>query len=124
MMDFGDALKAMIGLATGSNDPIALNAVMEVQRQLIEIQEENRILREELHDFKNERIISAELEYRDGVYKKGNEVYCNVCWDRDNKLSRLRILAADGKGKIEFVCDVCNKRRFSDITLDELQTKK
>lgn len=89
----------MISLVTGSNDPIALNAVMEVQRQLIEIHEENWVLREELPDLKNERIISAELEYREGVYKKGSE---------DNMM---------------LVCDVCNKRRFSNIIIDELQSK-
>lgn len=105
----------MVGLVTGSNDPVLLKSVMEVQRELISIQEENRELRNEIHELKNEKILEGDLEYHQGVYTKGNDTYCAVCWDRDKRLSRVRSVKMDENGATAFICDVCNKWRFSDL---------
>ena len=44
-MSMASAITRMCELVSGSNDPILLKAVMEVQQDLIKIQEENRLLR-------------------------------------------------------------------------------
>ncbi len=103
-MDFNKAIENLIGLATGSKDPLALSAVMEVQKQLILIQEDNRVLREELHNLKNDRIIESQLVYKDGYYVRNTDgrTFCSKCWDSDRKL----ISTIEGEfGKFCPVCD-------------------
>lgn len=113
-MDISKSLENLIALATGSKDPIALNAVMEVQRQLIVIQEENRNLRQDIHELKNLQIVESELEYCEGVYRKNDAIYCSICW-ADKKLIRVRYFESDYENYKVFFCDVCNKRLFSNI---------
>ncbi|MEO2552971.1 hypothetical protein [Enterococcus casseliflavus] len=104
-MDFNKAIENLIGLATGSKDPLALNAVMEVQKQLILIQEENRVLREELHDLKNDRIIESQLEYKDGYYVRNTDgrMFCSKCWDSEKKM------ISTSEGDLGQFCPVCDR---------------
>lgn len=102
-------------LATGANDLQLKNVLLEIQTAVYELQEENRDLRTELHEMKNDMLLSDELEYHNGVYTKDNAVYCAVCWDKDNKLSRARFVNYKDDGTKAFSCDVCNKWRFSDL---------
>ena len=90
-MGFNESLEKMIGLATGSRDPIAMSAVMEVQKELIKIQEENRNLRLKVHELENERILDSELEFHGGVYtrKSDKRKFCAKCWDNDKKLNSV-----------------------------------
>ena len=115
----------MLGLVTGSNDPVLLKSVMEVQRELISIQEENRNLRSEIHDLKNESIIESEMVFRDGVYLKVNDVFCSTCWDRDKKLVRVRKYSetASQCGVI-FYCDTCKEYRYSDLNSEDISKTK
>lgn len=87
-MGFYKALDNLMGWATVSKDPQALSAVMEFQRQLIQIQEENRLLREENHEFKNEKIIESQLVYKEGYYVRTTDQrkICSKCWDKDRKM--------------------------------------
>lgn len=114
-MGLGSALEKMTDYVTGSKDPQLLTAVMEVQRELIAIQEENRVLRQKIIDLENDKIADGELTFRNGVYEKGNDVYCSVCWDRDRKLVRVRKVQKTADGFTSYSCDVCKAWRLSDI---------
>ena len=121
-MSYSDIKELFIdakNLATGANDLQLKNILLEIQTQVYDLQEENRELRAEIHDLKNERIMESELEYRQGVYKRDNEVFCSVCWDRDKKLSRVRRVEPRTGGSTAYSCDVCNAWRLSDIPWQE-----
>lgn len=82
----------MLGLVTGTNDPVTLKAVIEVQKEMSQLLQENQELRQEIHDLKNEQILDSELELdKHFLYKKHdntNQPYCLKCWDSDRKLIR------------------------------------
>lgn len=84
------------------------------------MQEENKLLREEIQELKNESYLEKELVYHQGVYVKSstNDVYCGVCWDRDKKLSRVWKKGKGPQGQITFSCDVCKTWRASDIPFE------
>ena len=113
--DIKELFKDAKDLATGANDIHLKSILLELQSAVFELQEENRDLRIEIHDLKNNDITSSELEYHEGVYTRGDEVYCGVCWDRDKNLSRARCISGNSSKNKVYVCDVCNKHRFSDI---------
>lgn len=117
-MDFGDALDRMIGLATGSKDPVALNAVMEVQRQLVLIQEENRKLRFENEEMKNEKILSSQIEHKNNAYyKKGEDIpYCTRCYDVDKKLVTMSARIRLYSDTYTFVCPNCKNEYDSGVS--------
>lgn len=117
-MDFKTALNNVMGLASGSKDPLALQAVLEVQRQLIAIQEENRELREENHKLKNERITEGNLVYKNNAYYKiGDEdkAYCSRCFDADKKLITLTKQIPVLSTTFQFKCPNCNNTFDSEI---------
>lgn len=88
-MGLQDSFERMLDLVSGSNDPILLKSVIEVQRELSALEEENRKLRQEIHDLKNKKILETELEYSNNAYfKKDNKgiPYCSRCYDVDGRL--------------------------------------
>lgn len=107
-------------LATGANDLQLKSLLLDIQGAVYDLQEENRNLRDEIHELKNSSITDSELVFRDGVYKKDSDVYCSVCWDKDKRLSRVRKAKKDSSGNVVFICDVCNQWRFSNIPWEEL----
>lgn len=117
-MGLNESIDKMMGLATGSRDPQALNAVMEVQRQLIQIQSENKTLRERIEELENEKILSNELEYKNNVYyRKGeeNKPYCKRCYDVDKKLVTLDWTIDLYSSTYTFRCPECENTYGSGI---------
>jgi hypothetical protein len=103
-------------LATGANDLQLKSVLLDIQDAVYNLQEENKDLRNKIHELENNNNLEAELEYRNGVYTKGNDVFCAVCWDSSKKLVRARKVKEDDSSKTTvFICDLCNKWRFSDI---------
>ena len=72
-MELQESFWKILDLVTGSNDPLLLKSVIEVQWELVVLQEENRNLRNEIHDLKNVEIIKSELEYKGCEYYNGEE---------------------------------------------------
>lgn len=115
-IDIKEMLKDARNLASGSNDYQTVNLLKDIQIEVFDLLDENRKLRDELHEFRNIKLTDQDLEYHNGVYTKGNDVYCGVCWDRDKKLCRVRFVGVDDTDRTQaFRCDVCIKPRFSDI---------
>ncbi|MEB5968592.1 hypothetical protein [Enterococcus gallinarum] len=117
-MEFNKAIDNLMGLVTGSKDPLALNAVMEVQKHLILIQEENRQLREEIHSLKNDRITESNLVYKNHAYYKmdnDDNAYCSKCFETERKLITLSKQAPMLSTTYEFKCPNCNNKFDSGI---------
>lgn len=117
-MGFTNSLEKMIQLATGSKDPVAMSAVMDVQKELISIQEENRKLREENHELKNEKILSSELIFEDNLlYKKGNKerVYCSRCYESENKLISMHRHTLSFSTTYTYECPECKIEVDTDV---------
>lgn len=118
--DIKEMLKDARNLASGANDYQTVNLLKDIQIEVFDLLEENRKLRDELHELKNVKLTDEELEYHNGVYTKGKDVYCGVCWDRDKRLARVRKVNKDeNNGSTVFSCDVCKQWRFSDILFEE-----
>lgn len=100
----------MLGLVTGTNDPVTLKAVIEVQKEMSLLLQENQELRQEIHDLKNEQILDSELELdRHFLYKKHdktNQPYCLKCWDSEKKL--IRAIIVDYYGVAMGKCPSCD----------------
>lgn len=109
-MGLQDSFERMLDLVSGSNDPILLKSVIEVQRELSALEEENRKLRQEIHDLKNKKILETELEYRNNAYfKKDNEEipYCSRCYDVDKNLVIMERWAPCSRLNYEYKCPQC-----------------
>tara|TARA_R110001583_G_scaffold4844_4_gene27341 strand:- start:1131 stop:1400 length:270 start_codon:yes stop_codon:yes gene_type:complete len=72
-------------------------ATVELEIRLVRMQESELELREEIVQLKTElaelkQSISNEndLEFVGGMYVKGNEHFCQICWDSDKKIIRLQ----------------------------------
>ncbi|MDT2805254.1 hypothetical protein [Vagococcus lutrae] len=118
-MALQDSFERMLDLVSGSNDPILLKSVIEVQRELSALEEENRKLRQEIHDLKNKRLLETELEYRNNAYfKKNNKEipYCSRCYNVDE---RLVIMTKNVLPLISttytFECPECKRQYDSEI---------
>lgn len=118
--DGKEILKDIIALSKGISNMELNNKILELQSTFYELNDENRDLRNELHELKNAKLTENKLEYRNGVYSKDDGVFCGVCWDRDNKLVRARQTHnPDDQGNKVFQCDACKAWRFSNISYDD-----
>ena len=120
-MGYSDLKEFLIdskNLATGANDLQLKSNLLDIQGLVFDLQEENRELRNNLNDLKNENLLGLDLEYMNGVYRSlsnSKDIYCSVCWDRDKNLSRVRKVRQNDLGKTNFSCDVCKAWRLSSI---------
>lgn len=124
--DIKELLKDAKNFATGANDLQLKGVLLDIQDAVYELQEENRELRNEIQELNNTAIIDSELVFREGVYLKGNDIFCSACWDANKKLVRVRQHPAynDREEDILFYCDVCNDYRYSDLSSTELSDNK
>nr|DAY95609.1 MAG TPA: CRISPR-associated endonuclease [Caudoviricetes sp.] len=115
-MSLSDALEKMANYVTGSKDPQLLGAVMEVQRELIEIQEENRNLRQRIIELENLEIVSSELKYRANCYyRDGTGPFCTKCFDDDGKLIRMTVEEDFNTAYVVGICPKCKSKVKTDI---------
>ena len=120
--DFKEMFRDAKNLATGANDMQLKSVLLDIQGAVYELQEENRDLRDKIHDLENQQIFESELIYRNGVYLKGNEVFCSACWDKDHRTTRIRYVKDNRRSNAAFWCDVCKDWRFSNIPVPEVES--
>jgi len=99
--------------------------LLEVQRQAMEMQEENSKLKEEVRQLRDIK----ELEERIKRYSKtfislkGDEqqiMYCSVCWDDKNKLIQMSDKAErknDSIISLEYKCHICPNRASHKLSV-------
>ena len=117
-MGFSESLEKMIALATGSKDPIVINAVLEVQKDLINIQEENRKLRLENEELRNRNINKQNLEFKDNAYypKDGSDnIYCPRCLDKNGELINMLKGISSFSAHYDVTCPECKTNVYTSI---------
>lgn len=89
-MGYSDVLKLYKDakdLATGAHNIQLHDKLLQLQVAMYEMLDENRELRTENHELKNEKIISSEIERKDNAYyHNGKGPYCTTCYDSRKKL--------------------------------------
>lgn len=115
-LDLKELLFDAKNLATGANDLQLKNTLLKIQSDIYDLLAENQKLREENHELKNKKYIKDNLTYCDGVYVDDyKRVYCAVCLDRDERLTRVWEKGRGPKGQKTFSCDICKTWRASNI---------
>lgn len=119
-MSVTDKLTDALDIVTGTKDIQAIKAVIEVQKDLSLILEENRALREENHALKNIDIVRSELTKRgNGYYKESEGPYCIRCFDVDGKLVHLILDPERQKEIINGRCLNCNADGIQTCEINE-----
>lgn len=112
-----DTLTKMYDLVSGSSDPVLLKSVLEVQQDLIRLQEENRLLRQENNELKNKEITRNMLEHRgNAYYQNGEGPYCTTCFDVEGNLIRLILEKVQYQ---DFLWGTCGNCKAKKIQTDE-----
>lgn len=102
--DIKELLKDAKNLATGANDLQLKSLLLDIQDKVFELQAENKNLREELHELKNDKIMDSQLEFHEGYYIRTTDKrkICSKCWDSERKMISTSI------GELGQYCPVCN----------------
>ncbi|MCA9765422.1 MAG: hypothetical protein KC455_03275 [Carnobacterium sp.] len=125
--DIKDMLKDARNLATGANDIQTVNILKDIQLEVYDLLEDNRVLRDELHDLRNQKIQMENFEYsgENNVYfKKGNnaEIYCPSCLDGSGKIIHMMLM----EGYMNYIasCPVCKHKVSTKINNPNYQSRK
>ena len=82
--------KELIDLAKkGATAELELRLV-RMQEAELGFREEIILLKSELSELKQTLANENVLEFVDGMYVKGDDHYCQICWDSEKKLIRLQ----------------------------------
>lgn len=115
-MSVTEKLTSALEIVAGTKDVLAIQAVIEVQKDLSLILEENRELREENHRLKNIDILRQELSYKGNSYYKGVEgPFCTTCFDNDGKLIRLILTMNIDDEYLIGNCSVCSSKEIQTV---------
>jgi regulator of replication initiation timing len=110
-----DNFKDVLKLADTLNNLGLYKKLTELQTRVMEIEEENRTLKEQLGQL-NQHLSTQQSLQHDGELlwkqKDGEREgpYCQVCWDVDKKLVRMR--GYYPHGQLDCVCDYCYRHRI------------
>lgn len=119
-MDLNKAIGTMMSFASGSKDFQLLNAVMEIQKELISIQNENRDLRMENHELKNIDITRGHLVKKVNCYYKDDEgPFCTNCFDSEGKLIYLILDPVNGKKAVFGRCPHCKTEKIETNIINQ-----
>lgn len=124
-----DTLTKMYDLVSGSSDPILLKSVLEAQQDLIRLQEENRLLRQENNELKNKEITRSLLEHRGkAYYQNGEGPYCTTCFGVEGHLVRLTLEKIQYQDFLWGSCGNCKTEKIQTVEksleIEEEITKK
>jgi hypothetical protein len=102
-MGIVDNFKDVFKVADTLNNLELYEKLGELQTRVMEVEEENRALREQLREKTSQEDLSSKLQFRDNAYyiaepgKPPDGPYCMRCWDADRKLIRERAGATPGR---------------------------
>ena len=111
-MGIVDNFKDVFKVADTLNNIDLYKKLGELQTRVMEVEEENRALKEELRSLKDQSKTDAELEVENNAYYlhrngKKEGPFCMTCWDADRKLMRERLGATEGT----HFCTYCRDAR-------------
>ena len=107
-----DTLKGLSNMVKEIGDIELNRQIIDLQNEVFELIEENHQLK--MDKEKNEKIeqINKDIVFEGNYYyfktdKEKENAYCSACWDNDNKLIRTHTLHY-GQGVKVYRCPVCN----------------
>lgn len=113
-MGIVDDFKDVFKVADTLNSVDLYKKLTELQTRLMEIEEGNRSLKEQLALLHQHLSTQQSLQREGELYWKQKDgeregPYCQVCWDVDKRLVRMR--GYYPHGQLDYVCDYCNRHR-------------
>jgi len=108
-------LKDALKIADAANNLDLYKKLAELQTSFLDLQEENRALKEQLAQRTEHHAIQQTLKHDGERYwteKDGKREgpFCHVCWDIDKKLVRMRTYQ-QRLGVTAYACDYCGRHR-------------
>lgn len=93
-MSFYDAIKDAVKIAQQADNIDLLRLLLDVQKESLDLLEENRQLRERIKELEDNSKIGESLIFKYNCYYKENdkdfkEPFCTNCWDSNRKLIRM-----------------------------------
>lgn len=116
-VDLKELLRDAKNFAEGANDINLKSKLLDIQGEIFEMQEENRKLREENHNLKNDKILTSELKYHEGVFyhEKNHRYICATCWENNGKYISVSDHTNPGDRIKVFWCETCKRPRYTNI---------
>jgi|SRR6267154_711510 len=110
-----DNFKDVFKVADTLNNLELYKKLTELQTRTMEVEEENRALKDQIAQLTAELATKASLKHDGEQYwteKDGRRdgPFCAVCWDVDKKLVRMRHYRSHS-GALDYVCDYCGRHR-------------
>ncbi len=110
-----DNFKDVFKVADTLNNLDLYKKLTELQTRTMEVEEENRALKDQIAQLTKELATNESLKHDGERYwreKDGQRdgPFCAVCWDIDKKLVRMRRYRSHSGG-LDYVCDYCGRHR-------------
>ena len=110
-----DNFKDVFKVADTLNNLDLYKKLTELQTRTMEVEEENRALKDQIAQLTNELATKESLKHDGERYwseKDGRRdgPFCGVCWDIDKKQVRMRTYHRNTGGP-GYVCDYCGRHR-------------
>lgn len=99
-----DAIKDAVSIAQKADNIELYRLLIDVQKESLDLLEENRQLKERIKELEDNSKIGESLIFQDYHYykiedKDFKEPYCSNCWDSNKKLIRVHVnIWVSGKG--------------------------
>jgi hypothetical protein len=103
-MGIYEAIKAVLDVARNTGNIDVVEKLLNVQKEALDLQEENRLLKEENAALKRRRESAGKED------KRGEGPYCSMCWELDQRLSKLAV-KTDRSGNVHGYCAYCAEVR-------------
>ncbi len=90
-----EMLKDARNFASGANDTRTVSLLKDIQLEVYDLFEENRELRLENEQLKNNLIKKSQLVWKNNAYvneDNENEIYCPKCLDDEEKFIRMQFI--------------------------------
>jgi DNA-directed RNA polymerase subunit RPC12/RpoP len=115
-MGWYEGIKDAVSLAQKADNIELYRALLNIQKEALELQEENRKLKEKIKQFEDNSEIENKLKRYEGktyctfIDDKGNKRYiCSRCWEK-NKVAISLLLEYAG----DYTCPECDNKGVYD----------
>ncbi len=107
-----DTFKSIYDIAIGYKNAELNQEILEGQKQLFDLTNENQVLKDEIHSLKEKLELKGKMDFDDdkGMYFIEGEKtpYCPLCWDNEKKAIHLRMKELSN-GDHSFRCPKCDR---------------
>lgn len=111
-MSLYEGIKDVASIVQKADNIELYQKVINLQKEALDLIEENMLLKDRIRRLEEKRLIKDNLVFKDNCYylKTENDTFdgpfCSTCWDKDNKLIRMRNTIQHNPNF--YLCNVCN----------------